>query len=313
MVRRTLSFLFATILFLGGTTGAYIGNIGFVVPMGGGFDIIRADRVARVRAKLSGLPKHKWGSRVLMVWQAFVDESGGRGHSPVMVLGGLIAPHTVWETFTKEWDELLKMRPTIDYFKMNEAYNLEGEFRGWDPIVRDERVRAFYRTIETHVAFQVSAIIHLDALSRVAAEYQLDENPYYLAFSGILSGVGRNQRVAFGISEKVSFVFDERLIEKQQIYDTWDWYKNTVKGEHKDLLGSLPAFENDLDFLPLQAADLAAWWIRKLATEEPDRVRRVQFPWTSKRQIPGIQMVYNEERIRKTCETLISLLQKTSP
>jgi hypothetical protein len=154
--------------------------------------MIWKDRVARIRAKLSGLPEHKWSSRSLMVWQAFVDDSGGRGHSPVMVLGGLIAPHTVWETFTKEWQQILEMRPSIAYFKMNEANALAGQFFGWDPEIRNERVRAAYKTIERHIPFQASVIIELDAFDRVISSYPfLDNNPYYLAFSGIMAGIGR--------------------------------------------------------------------------------------------------------------------------
>ena len=80
------------------------------------------------------------------------------------VLGGLIAPYLpAWEQFTKEWQELLDMRPTIRYFKMNEANGLGGEFLGWGPAKRDERVRAAYKTVERHVAFQASVIIDWDA------------------------------------------------------------------------------------------------------------------------------------------------------
>jgi hypothetical protein len=240
-----------------------------------------------------------------MVWQAFFDDSGGRGHSPVLVLGGLIAPYLpAWKAFTEEWQQVLDMKPSIAYFKMNEAAGLGGQFIGWDPVIRDEKVRAFYKTIERNVAFQASVIIDLDAFRKVAAEYPfLNDNPHYLAFSGVVAGVVRNQ-TALGITGHIDFIFDEQAREKPEIMNAWDWYKSIAIGEQKGLLGNTPAFADDKKVLPLQAANLVAWWIRKMASER----QQLTFPWTSSRQIPGVQIHYTEERIRSFCETLLAAI-----
>ena len=122
----------------------------------------------------------------------------------------------------------------------------------------------------------------------------------------MIAGIARNQRAALGVTDKIDFYFDEQAKEKGEIAEAWEWYKEIAIGEHKDLLGSFPSFMDDKKLLPLQAADLVAWWVRKLAIEEADHVRRLMFPWVSERQIPGIQIYYDEKRIRATCETLIS-------
>ena len=47
------------------------------------------------------------------------------------------------------------------------------------------------------------------------------------------------------------------------ILSTWDGYLQTKPQEVRDLFGATPRFEDYREFLPLQAADLWAWWIRK--------------------------------------------------
>jgi hypothetical protein len=66
------------------------------------------------------------------------------------------------------------------------------------------------------------------------------------------------------------------------------------------------SIENDIEFLPLQAADLNAWWIRKMATEK----RQITaFPWKPRRQIPGVQFHYDERIQLRVREEIISRLR----
>lgn len=84
-------------------------------------------------------------------------------------------------------------------------------------------------------------------------------------------------------------------MEKGKIFDAWDKVKEkNSRSDTKDLIGSVPAFLDDKRFLPLQAADLIAWWIRKMVTDEPDGIKRLVFPWVPAKNIPGFQFNYNE-------------------
>jgi hypothetical protein len=108
------------------------------------------------------------------------------------------------------------------------------------------------------------------------------------------------------LQEKVDFIFDERVKEKKKIRDAWDAYKENADPDIKPYIGSDPRFENDIEFLPLQAADLNAWWIRKMATEK----RQITaFPWKPRRQIPGVQFHYDEKIQLRVREEIISRLR----
>ena len=102
----------------------------------------------------------------------------------------------------------------------------------------------------------------------------------------------------YGLHEPIDFIFDNQVMEKGKIMDAWDWFKNDMKAD-KDLIGSDPSFLDDITFLPLQAADLIAWWIRKMASEKSDNAQRIEFPWVAKRQIPGFQFNFDEARLKQ--------------
>jgi hypothetical protein len=74
-------------------------------------------------------------------------------------------------------------------------------------------------------------------------------------------------------------VFDEES-EKNNVLDGWDLLKLGASPDAKKLLGDVPAFRNDKTVLPLQAADLFAYWVRKweldLMAGNPDEPK---YPW----------------------------------
>jgi hypothetical protein len=74
------------------------------------------------------------------MWRAYLDDSGHRQHSPVLVLGGWIAPIAVWNAFVPDWDAMLAVKPAIEYFKMNESATLTGQFNDWSKERTRQRV-----------------------------------------------------------------------------------------------------------------------------------------------------------------------------
>jgi hypothetical protein len=65
-----------------------------------------------------------------------------------------------------------------------------------------------------------------------------------------------------GIEEPIDFIFDNQN-EKTAILNGWDLYRASAPERIHKLLGAMPRFEDDEQFLPLQAADMLAWWCRK--------------------------------------------------
>jgi hypothetical protein len=157
-----------------------------------------------------------------------------------------------------------------------------------------------YKTIEQFASFQVSCIVNLSDFYRIFDSFAA--NPYYLAFGSIIHEVAYYQ-MTLGIDETIDFVFDDQAMEKGKIIEAWDYIKeNYARPDTKHLIGSVPAFQNDQKFLPLQAADLLAWWVRKMATEEADGAKLVAFPWTPAKKIPGFQFRFNEAELLEARE-----------
>jgi hypothetical protein len=256
------------------------------------------------------MAEHKRARRRWAIVQAYIDESGERSHAPVFVLAGFIAPYPQWEKFIPDWQRMLDMPYRIEYFKMSEARcapaKPKGQFAGWSREKTDERVAIAYSVIEDHAHFQLSCIVDLGSFYKIFEESFFERNainPFYLAFGRMITGFAHKQQ-GLGLQEKVDFIFDDRVKEKKKIRDAWDAYKETADPDIKPYIGSDPRFESDLAFLPLQAADLLAWWIRKMATEK----RQAAFPWKPRRRIPGIQFHYDEQIQLKVREEIISKL-----
>jgi hypothetical protein len=103
------------------------------------------------------------------------------------------------------------------------------------------------------------------------------------------------------LDEAVDFICDKQA-EKNAILKTCDEYIDLRDDNIRPYYGAAPRFEDDQDFLPLQAADLWAWWVREWWEEEayergPQRQRDYDFgSWRGKRR-KQIIMSFNEDHM----------------
>lgn len=274
----------------------------------------------RVWAQVTGLAAERAVRRLLMVlnFQAFIDESESQDE---FVLGGHIATAEKWALLSKEWEELLPFASMDKHgkrrFKMSEmALTEEGM----------ERAQAFHRLIENHVILSVSTRVNLADFKRahehvvsslyysmkVIPDFKMWKNPYFFAFRLLLDGF-HNEREKFKkhlpLDQKIDFIFDERA-EKRPILDAWEEYLEKRDEGRRELYGATPRFEDDRDFLPLQAADLWAWWVREWYEWEnsplPENMRNLDFfgRWRGKER-PIVTWSPTEEEmienLKKSC------------
>lgn len=211
-------------------------------------------------------------SRKFLLMLAHIDASGTMEDSPFYVMAGYLAPVASWEAFTREWQAGLdepNPKP-LAYFKMKEAFRLQDQFRGWSEEERNDRLKLLCKVINRHATAMVIFIVSTDAWKRHFVgelDNRYHDRPYYFAFHGVMSSLARYLE-SKGIDEKVHFVFDDEGGEPTaMIANGYDDYVANAPDQFRKYLGSRPRFEKDHEILPLQAADMAAWHVRRVFAE----------------------------------------------
>jgi hypothetical protein len=120
--------------------------------------------------------------------------------------------------FSADWQAELGKSPKLDYFKMNEAAGLRGQFsreRGWTEKKRDARVLPFASISRQHTAVMVEATMRHDHFERYVrnipaiARRLAVNHPYVLLFSQVILAVAVYQD-RHGINQPCDFIFDEQ-------------------------------------------------------------------------------------------------------
>jgi hypothetical protein len=229
-----------------------------------------------------------------MALQAYVDDS--KTGEEVLVLAGYIAPADRWQQFSLEWDFLLKESPTWVEFKMKHAIRYPA---------RSER---FYRLVERYAVAFVVCLIEIRALRQLFEEMELPPlftNPYNFAFRAITDATYQELHL-LNIHDKVEFIFDKRGEEKF-VQSGWDFYERTIPAEQRARIVGIPKFQESVDVLPLQAAEIIAWNTRKHWLKHRNISDPIELPWPELRQIPGHKVHWNYDAIRPNLERLRAL------
>jgi Protein of unknown function (DUF3800) len=235
-----------------------------------------------VGALFSGLPKALRDAGLLMVLQAWIDESGkGKGQGPVYLLAGYVGNKTMWEDFADDWQTELDREPKLPYLHARESQI----FRGLTTEERTKRLLAFVAIIAKHRPLGTTFFIkHGDyqAFQKVlathptirAAEKRTLSNPYYLAFVIMLTSMLLRQgkkRVETGVHELIEILFDDGMERKARLTLGFNNFIDTVKRRSPQFLDLLVNKQvetrDDKVFKPLQASDLLAWHLRRFGEE----------------------------------------------
>jgi hypothetical protein len=208
-----------------------------------------------------------------MRWQTFVDESYDQ--DGWFVAAGYVAAADDWAAFSRDWQALLPRFGLFDvetgeyYFHMAEMNETNG---------RMSRVPAFGRVIERHVDFMLSLRFYIPDIPKAQRRlYVPGWNVNHFPPMSEIYRIGWNQMLAVFANERARFA--DAIPTDVEVDFTFDEYSAAKKflsawGEKErgyPLLSSLykraPRFENDRRCLPLQAADMLAWRIRRACSE----------------------------------------------
>lgn len=198
---------------------------------------------------------------------AFFDDSGTDGQGPFCVLAGYIATEEQWIDFSDSWDIELNTSSRIAHLKMSEANSKKGPFLGFDLEARDKKILRLVEIINHHVIGGMASIISHKAYNAAGKGYLPDtvDNPYWMCFQ---KAVAETLQI-YGHEQgggKINFIFDTQGIgyERRASMIHGGLSKILASSGFENLLGSL-TFASDLDLLPLQAANLLAWHVRRHA------------------------------------------------
>lgn len=205
----------------------------------------------------------------MVILKAFTDDSMAQTGDRRLFLAGYLHNVHAWDAFSRDWQRELRAWPTIDYFKAKEANRLVGQFdraRGWSEAMRDAKVHNFADIIAYHqpfsYQFSINRKLFEDELKPVSP-YGLGR-PHFTVCQAVISGLARYVSEK-GITEPIEFIFDQQEGVDDDISLFLGELMKSLPQEAQRLIRGVPSFQDDRSEgnLPLQAADLLAWHIRR--------------------------------------------------
>jgi hypothetical protein len=199
-----------------------------------------------------------------MMMQAFSDDSSGGDGDKTLLLAGCVQKYTVWADFSIEWEAALATAPRIEYFKMREARSRINQFDGWTIAERDAKVKKLAELVARYKPIIISAWVSRTAFNQIVepvAPYLL-RHPYLPVFYALIIKRAEWQH-GNGETLPTDFIFDEQGIVGAETVVWYSYMKGQQAPHIAALMGSTPIFRDDKWVLPLQAADMAAWHMRR--------------------------------------------------
>ncbi len=234
--------------------------------------------------------------------QAWIDDSG-RGQEPVFVLAGYIGRTRNWIGFSHDWSELLR-KHRLRYLKGNEAGRLA-----------DKTILQFVSLIRRYALSGVRVVIphrdfhdvlKNDTIAKSGRWYF--KQPYYLAFDCVFGSVLGyvRRRPHF---EKTEFIFDYDVVDRRSLKLAYSHLLKSL-GTDASLIEGEPTFRDDKCFVPLQAADLLAWYVRRYHSERAEG-RAFESPvWSALCELEEIQLELNREQLAALRADTVTQMKK---
>jgi Protein of unknown function (DUF3800) len=206
--------------------------------------------------------------------KAFIDDSGSGGDSTWYVLAGYLGTVEGWDSFDSQWTEVLHTDPYIEYFKASEAESLrpDGPWAGITREQRDVKIDALIEVIGRCARRSVCVRLRQRDYDQIIKGNvpKMWDSPYYILFT-IAVGAAVNIERLDGERDDVDFVFDsdekharqfDLMLPPLKRMESLDGrFVNAVRRDEKK-------------FLPLQAADLLAWQIRRFCEPNNEPARK---------------------------------------
>ncbi len=196
-------------------------------------------------------------------------------------------------------------------------------FHMTEMVHRTEEVGFFYGAMRRHIPLYVSARYNRSDYERARRRIYIPgawvgwDAPrfYWVAFQCLMDKfqLEREQLAAhlIPVDETIQFHMDETY-DSKFVNRIWPEYLQNRSYSMRSRYGDVPIFENDKTTLPLQAADLWAWWVRQWCDSgEPERIGKHDFAefvvgQTKKRPRVTIDIAFTEDDFLSSLERMAS-------
>lgn len=191
---------------------------------------------------------------------AYIDDSGSDDRNAHFVLGAVFAGTETWKEFDRAWSTNLRAW-NLRYFKMSEAHGLRGEFSGWDRARRDSCVGSFLGHITARPIFRHAVVAtKVEVREAFAGHQAYDRCPsaYPMLFHVLMFVMASDMTVIR------SFLPHHQSI--RCFFDNQDGVVRAVEDLRRvfdDYEGAEVSFGSSKEYVPLQAADMFAWSVRR--------------------------------------------------
>jgi Protein of unknown function (DUF3800) len=222
--------------------------------------------------------------------QGAFDESESSG---AFVVAGYVAHSADWVTFSERWAQGLAERHGGRRFKMSEIA------RQWQADDTHEKVQFFHDIIMDHAAFGISIAVVPEILASVMEGFQDErmKSPYFFCIFAMI-GQLMSARSDWVADHKIEFVFDLGRSEKA-ISRAWNEFIAVAPHVHKDRIVKQIQFRDDEHWMPIQAADLKAWWTHRRMVEFLDPTMTVRpRMWRDRPDFKNLKMLFDEQKLR---------------
>lgn len=198
----------------------------------------------------------------MALMQAYIDDSASQIGERTLWMAGYLNSAANWSLFSQAWAVELEQAPAIGYLKMSDALYFKGEFMGWTADQRNEKLRGLARVIRHFQPVSFGMSISLAKFEkRVAGVAPYGLNAYYVGANLVLDKVAAYAKLR-DLAPPIDFFFDQHEGLDANLSLFLDAMKEYMPRERSGMVGGA-YFRDEKAVLPIQAADMLTWYLRR--------------------------------------------------
>jgi hypothetical protein len=205
--------------------------------------------------------------------KAYIDEAGVKNTDEIFVFAGFIDTAENWIGFDNDWRACLKERPSIKYFKMDEASGLSGQFTNWKFEARDAKLRSLFEVIRQHgkrsdicraTYFTTPfSVFHKKVTDDLPASTKRYSAAYLFGLILLMNAIEADLKER-SLNDHLEIIFDEHEIFGKRAQVLYPMLAEFAEKNYGEKYPPSPLFGDDKEFTPLQLADMLAWSLRRM-------------------------------------------------